>query len=92
MKTITQKIIDFTCNWEFVFSQTNNSHSAFFYNVIVHLLDVDMTLCRFILIYTNVMKVRHRSRFFWKSALYENRTGSGCVSAAGEKGRCLAGA
>ena len=35
MKTITQKIIDFTCNWEFVFRLTNNSHSAFVYNVIV---------------------------------------------------------
>ena len=86
MKTITQK------NWEFVFRLTNNSRSASVYNVIVHLLDVDMTLCRFILVYTNVMKVCNRSRFFWKPALYEDRTGSGWVSAAGEKGRCLAGA
>ena len=31
--------------------------------MIVHLLDVDMTLCRFILVYTNGMKVRNRSVF-----------------------------
>ena len=54
--------------------------------MIVHLLDVDMTLCRFILVYTNVMKVRNRSRLFWKSALYEDRTGCGWVSAAKRRG------
>ena len=32
------------------------------------------------------MKVRNRSRLFWKSALYEDRTGSGWVSAAKRRG------
>ena len=59
-------MIDFTCNWEFVFRLTNNSHSAAVYNVIVHLFDVDMTLCRFILVYTNVMKVHGLSGLAFK--------------------------